>query len=62
MVGEGVNASASTAFQQGLASVSVLGADAVTTTIFVIGGTGMAVGIVAFFLDNTTPTPARSAG
>ena len=47
-----------TAFQQGMAGVPVLGVllgtDVVSQTIFVIGGTGMAVGgIVAFFLDNT---------
>ena len=57
-VGAGMDMSASAAFQQGLASVPllgpVLGTDVVSTTIFVIGGTGMAVGgLVAFFLDNT---------
>ena len=46
------------AFQQGMSSVAVvgpiLGSELVSTTLFVIGGTGMAVGgIVAFFLDNT---------
>jgi xanthine/uracil permease len=47
-----------TAFQQGMANVAVLGpllgTEVVSQTIYVIGGTGMAVGgIVAFFLDNT---------
>ncbi|MFC4551114.1 MULTISPECIES: uracil-xanthine permease family protein [Halorussus] len=45
-------------FQQGMAQVpvlgSLLGTEVVSTTLFVIGGTGMAVGgIIAFFLDNT---------
>jgi len=59
-VGQGMEMSASAAFQQGMAGVPVLGAvlgtDVVATTIFIIGGTGMAVGgLVAFFLDNTIP-------
>lgn len=59
-VGGGMEQPASVVFQQGLAAVPVigplLGSDVIATTIFVIGGTGMAVGgIVAFFLDNTIP-------
>ncbi|MFC4451769.1 uracil-xanthine permease family protein [Halorussus aquaticus] len=66
-VGAGMDASASAAFQQGLAAVPilgpVLGTDVVATTIFVIGGTGMAVGgIVAFFLDNTIPGTREERG
>jgi xanthine/uracil permease len=46
------------AFREGMANVAVLGpvlgTELVSTTVFVIGGTGMAVGgIVAFVLDNT---------
>lgn len=46
------------AFQEGMAGVPalgpILGMDLVSQTIFVIGGTGMAIGgLVAFFLDNT---------
>lgn len=57
-VGQGVDAGASTVFQQGLSQVAligpILGSDVIATTLFVIGSTGMAVGgIVAFFLDNT---------
>ncbi|WP_115865571.1 uracil-xanthine permease family protein [Halorussus litoreus] len=45
-------------FQEGMAEVAllgpVLGTEVVSTTVFVIGSTGMAVGgIIAFFLDNT---------
>jgi xanthine/uracil permease len=57
-VGQGMEMSASAAFQQGLANVAlvgpILGSEVVATTLFVIGSTGMAVGgIVAFVLDNT---------
>lgn len=57
-VGQGMDQPASVVFQQGMAAVpvlgSVLGSNVVSTTVFVVGGTGMAVGgIVAFFLDNT---------
>jgi len=57
-VGQGMDMSAAEAFQQGMAEVAivgpVLGSDVVATTLFVIGGTGMAVGgIIAFVLDNT---------
>jgi xanthine/uracil permease len=57
-VGQGMDMSAAGAFQQGMAEVAivgpVLGSDVVATTLFVIGGTGMAVGgIIAFVLDNT---------
>jgi xanthine/uracil permease len=53
---DGVSASAF--FQQGLASIPVagvfLGTDIVANTLYVIGGTGMAVGgLAAFVLDNT---------
>ena len=66
-VGAGMDVSASTAFQQGLANVpvfgAILGTDVVATTIFVIGGTGMAVGgIIAFFLDNTIPGTREERG
>jgi xanthine/uracil permease len=67
MVGSGMDVSANAALQQGLAAVPilgpVLGTDAIATTIFVIGGTGMAVGgIVAFFLDNTIPGTREERG
>lgn len=66
-VGQGMDMSASAAFQQGMAGVPVLGAvlgtNVVSTTIFVIGGTGMAVGgLVAFFLDNTVPGTREERG
>ncbi|WP_137285989.1 uracil-xanthine permease family protein [Halorussus salinisoli] len=66
-VGSGMDASASAAFQQGMQAVPILGpilgSDVVATTIFVIGGTGMAVGgIVAFFLDNTIPGTREERG
>jgi xanthine/uracil permease len=53
---DGVSASAF--FQQGLASIPVagvvMGTDIVANTLYVIGGTGMAVGgLAAFVLDNT---------
>jgi xanthine/uracil permease len=53
---DGVSASAF--FQQGLASIPVagvvLGTDVVANTLYVVGGTGMAVGgLAAFVLDNT---------
>jgi xanthine/uracil permease len=57
-VGQGMDAGGAEAFQQGLSNVAVLGPvlgnDVVATTLFVVGGTGMAVGgIIAFVLDNT---------
>jgi xanthine/uracil permease len=66
-VGQGMDMGASAAFQQGLAAVPVLGVilgtEAVATTVFVIGSTGMAVGgIVAFFLDNTIPGTREERG
>ncbi|WP_435182024.1 uracil-xanthine permease family protein [Halorussus sp. AFM4] len=55
------------AFQSGLAGVAVLGpvlgSEFVAQTLYVIGGTGMAVGgIVAFFLDNTIPGSREERG
>jgi xanthine/uracil permease len=66
-VGQGMDQPASQVFQQGMASVPVLGpvlgTSVVSTTLFVIGGTGMAVGgIVAFFLDNTIPGTREERG
>jgi len=66
-VGQGLDVSASTAFQQGMAAVPVLGpvlgSDVVATTLFVVGGTGMVVGgIVAFVLDNTIPGTREERG
>jgi xanthine/uracil permease len=66
-VGQGMDVSASAAFQQGMAAVPVLGpvlgSDVVATTVFVIGGTGMAVGgIIAFVLDNTIPGTREGRG
>jgi xanthine/uracil permease len=66
-VGQGMDVSASTAFQQGMAAVPVLGpvlgSDVVATTLFVVGGTGMVVGgIVAFVLDNTIPGTREERG
>jgi xanthine/uracil permease len=54
-------------FQQGMMEVPVLGAllgtEVVSTTIFVIGSTGMAVGgIIAFLLDNTIEGTAEERG
>jgi xanthine/uracil permease len=66
-VGEGLDVGASTAFQQGLSQVAVLGpllgTEVVATTVFVIGSTGMAVGgIIAFILDNTIPGTREERG
>jgi len=66
-VGQGTDQPASVVFQQGMAAVPilgpVLGTGVVSTTVFVIGGTGMAVGgIVAFFLDNTIPGTREERG
>ena len=54
-------------FQQGMSSVAVLGpllgSEVVSTTVFVIGSTGMAVGgILAFIMDNTIPGDRESRG
>ncbi|WP_254537789.1 uracil-xanthine permease family protein [Halomarina litorea] len=53
--------------QAGLADVAVLGpalgTDVVAQTVYVIGGTGMAVGgLLAFFLDNTIPGTDEERG
>ncbi|MDS0221055.1 purine/pyrimidine permease [Haloarcula sp. S1AR25-5A] len=66
-VGQGMDVGGSTALQQGLAAVpvlgGVLGTDVVSTTLFVMGGTGMVVGgIVAFVLDNTVPGTREERG
>ena len=66
-VGQGIDQPAAAVFQQGLDSVpvlgSLLGTDVVATTLFVIGGTGMAVGgIIAFVLDNTIPGTREERG
>ncbi|WP_439026225.1 uracil-xanthine permease family protein [Haloarchaeobius sp. DT45] len=55
------------ALKEGLAGIAVLGpvlgTDPVANTLFVIGGTGMAVGgIVALVLDNTIPGSAEERG
>jgi len=55
------------AFQQGMASVAILGPilgiKIVSDTIFVIGSTGMAVGgIIAFVLDNTVSGTTEERG
>ena len=55
------------AFQEGMSSVAVLGPilgnEVVSTTIFVLGSTGMAVGgILAFVMDNTIPGDRESRG
>ena len=55
------------AFQEGMSNVAVLGPllghEVVSTTIFVLGSTGMAVGgILAFVMDNTIPGDRESRG
>lgn len=55
------------AFQEGMASVAVLGpilgTELVSQTVFVIAGTGMAIGgVVAFLLDNTMPGTREERG
>jgi xanthine/uracil permease len=56
-----------TAFQKGMANVAVLGpilgTELVSQAVYIIGGTGMAVGgIIAFFLDNTVPGTHEGRG
>ena len=55
------------AFQEGMSNVAVvgplLGTELVSQTVFVVAGTGMAVGgIIAFFLDNTIPGTREERG
>ncbi|WP_435318195.1 uracil-xanthine permease family protein [Haloarchaeobius sp. TZWSO28] len=55
------------AFKEGLAGIAVvgpyLGTEPVANTLFVIGGTGMAVGgLIALVLDNTIPGTAEERG
>jgi xanthine/uracil permease len=62
---DGVTASAF--FQQGLAAIPVagvvLGTDIVANTLYVVGGTGMAVGgLAAFVLDNTVSGTREERG
>jgi xanthine/uracil permease len=66
-VGQGMDASGAEVFQQGLSNVAVLGpvlgTDVVAQTLFVVGGTGMAVGgLIAFVLDNTVEGTREERG
>jgi xanthine/uracil permease len=66
-VGQGMDLSGAEAFQAGLSEVAVLGpvlgSDIVAQTLFVIGGTGMAVGgLIAFVLDNTVEGTREERG
>lgn len=66
-IGQGMDAGSAAVFQQGMSQVAllgpVLGTEAVSTTVFVIGSTGMAVGgIIAFILDNTIPGTRKERG
>jgi len=61
------NVGSASAFQQGMAGVplvgSLLGLKVVADTVYVVGGTGMAVGgLVAFVLDNTVPGTREERG
>ncbi|WP_435095848.1 uracil-xanthine permease family protein [Halarchaeum sp. P4] len=61
------NVGSASAFQQGMASTPVvgwlLGLKVVSDTIYVVGGTGMAVGgLVAFVLDNTVEGTREERG
>ncbi|WP_020222382.1 uracil-xanthine permease family protein [Halarchaeum acidiphilum] len=61
------NVGSAAAFQQGMASTPILGAllglKIVSDTIYVVGGTGMAVGgLVAFVLDNTVEGSREERG
>jgi len=61
------NVGSASAFQAGMASTplvgSLLGLKVVADTVYVVGGTGMAVGgLVAFVLDNTVPGTREERG
>ncbi|WP_458206261.1 uracil-xanthine permease family protein [Haladaptatus sp. NG-SE-30] len=66
-IGAGMEQGGAELFQQGMANVAVLGpvlgSDLVSNTLYVILGTGMAVGgIVAFVLDNTVEGTREERG